>query len=99
MLASHYAPRKPVHVGDMQELLLRFKGERIGAITFRDKVEAHDSKVLSPGGHLSEAARYLFAALRELDTSDVTVILAERFPDEGLGRAINDRLWRAAAQR
>lgn len=98
MLASHYAPRKPVHVGDLQELFLRFKGERIGAITFCDSVEAHTSKVLSPRGDLSEAARQLFAALRELDTSDVTVIIAERFPDEGLGRAINDRLRRAAAQ-
>ena len=99
MLASHYAPRKPVHVGDLQELLLRFKGERIGAITFQDKVSAHACKVLSPSGNLSEAARQLFAALRELDTSDVTVIIAERFPDEGLGRAINDRLHRASAVR
>jgi L-threonylcarbamoyladenylate synthase len=37
--------------------------------------------------------------LRALDASDVEVILAERFPDEGLGRAINDRLRRAAAKR
>ena len=99
MMASHYAPRKPVHVGEMQELLQRFKGERLGTITFRDKVEAHTNQVLSPNGDLSEAARHLFAALRELDTNDVTMILAERFPDEGLGRAINDRLQRAAAQR
>ncbi len=99
MLASHYAPRNPVHVGDVQELRHRFKGERIGAITFRDKVEAHMNKVLSPSGDLSEAAQNLFAALRELDASNVSVIIAERFPDEGLGRAINDRLGRAAAQR
>ncbi len=99
MLASHYAPSKPVHLGEVQELLLRFKGERIGAITFRDRVEACTNKVLSPRGDLSEAAQHLFAALRELDGSDVTVIIAGPFPDEGLGRAINDRLRRAAAQR
>jgi L-threonylcarbamoyladenylate synthase len=55
--------------------------------------------VLSPRGDLSEAARNLFAALRALDTSEADMILAEVFPDEGLGRAINDRLRRAAAKR
>ncbi|MCB0785617.1 MAG: hypothetical protein KDC02_15610, partial [Flavobacteriales bacterium] len=56
-------------------------------------------RVLSPSGDLAEAARNLFAALRELDASDVELILAEPVPEEGLGRAINDRLRRAAAQR
>jgi L-threonylcarbamoyladenylate synthase len=37
--------------------------------------------------------------LRELDASDCDVIIAEEFPDQGLGRAINDRLRRAAAPR
>jgi L-threonylcarbamoyladenylate synthase len=34
--------------------------------------------------------------MRQVDALDVDVILAEIFPDEGLGRAINDRLKRAA---
>jgi L-threonylcarbamoyladenylate synthase len=42
---------------------------------------------------------YLFAVLRALDRSDCDIILAEHFPDEGLGRAINDRLGRASASR
>jgi L-threonylcarbamoyladenylate synthase len=37
--------------------------------------------------------------LRELDSSDCAVIVAEEFPEEGLGCAINDRLRRAAAVR
>ncbi|MFN9325402.1 MAG: Sua5 family C-terminal domain-containing protein [Flavobacteriales bacterium] len=37
--------------------------------------------------------------LRDMDASDCAVILAEEFPNEGLGRAINDRLRRAAAAR
>jgi L-threonylcarbamoyladenylate synthase len=55
--------------------------------------------VLSESGGLGEAAHHLFAVLRELDSSDCEVIVAEEFPDEGLGKAINDRLRRASALR
>ena len=47
---------------------------------------------------MDEAARALFTAMRTLDASEVEVILAEVFPEEGLGRAINDRLRRAAVK-
>jgi len=47
---------------------------------------------------LNEAAKNLFAAMRTLDTMDVSVILSELLPEDGLGRAINDRLRRAAVQ-
>jgi L-threonylcarbamoyladenylate synthase len=99
MLESHYAPRKPVHVGDIEALLHQFAGQRIGIISFREAHHGHRSEALSEQGDLAEAARNLFAVLRNLDSSDCAVILAERFPDEGLGRAINDRLRRAAATR
>lgn len=99
MLESHYAPRKPVFVGDVVELLPQFADQRVGVIGFQRSFAVHRSEVLSPIGDVREAARNLFAALRALDASDVDVILAERFPDEGLGRAINDRLRRAAAVR
>lgn len=98
MLDSHYAPRTPVHVGDIEALLPRFAGKRIGIISFREAHAAHRCVVLSERGDLSEAARILFTALRDLDSSDCEVILAERFPEEGLGRAINDRLRRAASR-
>lgn len=98
MLESHYAPRKPVHIGDVHALLAQHAG-KVGVISFTTRYEAARCKVLSPTGDLEEAARHLFAALRTLDASDVDVILAEVFPDHGLGRAINDRLRRAAAKR
>jgi L-threonylcarbamoyladenylate synthase len=99
MLESHYAPRKPVHVGDVPTLLRRFAGERIGIISFRTEYPAHRCEVLSEHGNPAEAARHLFAVLRELDDTDCSVILAEEFPDEGLGLAINDRLRRASVKR
>jgi L-threonylcarbamoyladenylate synthase len=45
-----------------------------------------------------EGARRLFAALYELDQMHLDLILAQPAPEEGLGRAINDRLRKAAAQ-
>ena len=52
--------------------------------------------VLSSNGNMAEAAQKLFAVMRLVDTMDVDVILAEKFPNEGLGKAINDRLKRAS---
>jgi L-threonylcarbamoyladenylate synthase len=98
MLESHYAPRKPVFIGDIQALLKQHQG-RAAVIGFTTKHEAWRCEVLSPSGDLNEAARHLFATLRALDASEADVILAVVFPDEGLGRAINDRLKRAAAKR
>lgn len=99
MLESHYAPRKPVYVGDINGLMRAHIGLRIGSISFRSPFPVHKGEVLSPSGDLGQAARRLFAALRSLDASDCDVILAERFPEEGLGRAINDRLRRASVSR
>ena len=46
-----------------------------------------------------QVAARLYAALRELDGERVDLILARDFPsDDGLGRAINDRLQRAATE-
>lgn len=99
MLESHYAPGKPLHVGDISALLGTFEGRRVGAITFQEPVDALQVEVLSAAGDLAEAARGLFAALRRLDNGACEVILAEVFPQHGLGFAINDRLRRAAVKR
>jgi L-threonylcarbamoyladenylate synthase len=55
------------------------------------------NRTLSVKGDLAEAAANLFSVLRELDQSDADLIIAEMFPQEGLGIAINDRLSRASA--
>ncbi len=56
---------------------------------------------LSPTGDLAQAAANLFAHLRALDAmlAGGGTIAAAPVPDHGLGRAINDRLARAAAAR
>jgi L-threonylcarbamoyladenylate synthase len=54
---------------------------------------------LSEGSDLNEAAARLFTGLRTLDAAGVKCIAVMPIPDRGLGRAINDRLRRAAAPR
>ena len=51
---------------------------------------------LSPRGDLVEAAANLFAMLHELDRPRFRAIAVLPIPERGLGRAINDRLRRAA---
>ena len=99
MLDSHYAPRKPLYRGDVEALIKRFAGRSVGVISFQREYLAHRCEMLSEQGDLAEAARHLFAVLREMDDSECSVIVAEEFPEEGLGRAINDRLRRASAGR
>jgi len=73
--------------------------DRVGVLSFQEKYSSGrigKQIVLSSSGDLEETAQKLFSSLRELDKSDVDIILTELVPDVGLGRAINDRLRRAA---
>jgi len=100
-LQSHYAPRKPAELGDIQKLIDEQSHRSVGLLTFQKTYSSSSIKkqiALSQSGNLEEAAQRLFSALRELDKSDVDVILLEEVPEIGLGRAINDRLRRAAAK-
>jgi L-threonylcarbamoyladenylate synthase len=53
-------------------------------------------EVLSVSGDMRAAAAGFFAALRRLDAAGLDLIVAVPFPEAGLGRALNDRLRRAA---
>jgi L-threonylcarbamoyladenylate synthase len=43
------------------------------------------------------AASKLYSALHELDHLELDVIIAEKVPNIGLGKSINDRLKRASS--
>lgn len=96
MLTTHYAPRKPLIIGD-PSMINQHSNKRVALLAWNQLPGNLTGIVLSPTSNLSEAASNLFAALRELDHSDAEMIIAETVPDEGLGRAINDRLRRASA--
>lgn len=100
MLIRHYAPRKllllqknttvPTGIKEKDVALLRFQ-------TVHPDFPAAQQYVLSESGNFTEAAARLFSVLRQLDALKHHCILAEELPEQGLGRAINDRLRRAAA--
>jgi L-threonylcarbamoyladenylate synthase len=96
-LKSHYAPRKKVILGNLEEILKHYPLQTSGILSFQKNYAAPFQYILSPEGKLDEAAHNLFTALRTFDKMGIDQILAEFVPDHGLGRAINDRLRRASA--
>lgn len=99
-LESHYAPKINFLLGDIDALIDANKDKKIGLLRFK-KIEGESFRheiCLSAEGDMAEAAQNLFAALRKLDQMDVDIIIAEKVPDIGIGKAINDRLIRAAAK-
>ncbi|MDZ4845586.1 MAG: L-threonylcarbamoyladenylate synthase [Chitinophagales bacterium] len=110
MTDAHYAPDKKIILGNIAENLLIYSDKKIGILAFSQSYQSDGASgrlrqqgcwqvveyILSPTGNLHDAARNLFSYLRKLDESDAEIILAEPAPDEGLGRAINDRLRRAS---
>ena len=98
MLPQHYAPRTRLILStDLAAFDLR--GQRVGALmlTPTPRVLAFETvEVLTHDGNLTMAAAGFFAALRRLDHQQLDAIVAFPFPERGLGRALNDRLRRAA---
>jgi L-threonylcarbamoyladenylate synthase len=106
MMKSHYAPRASLEAHNL-ETLIKTPIEKNCAFLFfdgasRDKWQKKQKqpqdtpiKVLSETGNITEAAACFFQSLHELDKPGVSRIYAQPAPEEGLGRAINDRLQRA----
>jgi L-threonylcarbamoyladenylate synthase len=93
-LAAHYAPAAALRLGvtapDPGEVWVGFGPGCTGA-----------ALNLSPAGEVAEAAARLFALLRAADAraGPGGRIAVAPVPEKGLGRAVNDRLRRAAAPR
>ncbi|MFT8417690.1 MAG: L-threonylcarbamoyladenylate synthase [Acetobacter sp.] len=98
-MVSHYAPHLPVRLNALQagadEALLAFGTPH--------PTPAPLVWNLSPAGNLADAAARLFTGLRVLDHKAQALglnrIAVQPIPQHGLGRAIQDRLNRAAAPR
>jgi L-threonylcarbamoyladenylate synthase len=95
MLASHYAPSLPIRL----DVIDARPGEALLAYGPNAPPGFAEMLWLSRSGDLAESAANLFAMLRQLDRPPFTGIAVMPIPERGLGRAINDRLRRAAAPR
>jgi len=100
-LSRHYSPRTPFVLAAKNGLYEHTnKEEKVGLISFKGppNPDFFSNEILSADGNLTEAAANLFAAMRQLDEQGLDLIVAEPVPEIGLGRAIMDRLRRAAAR-
>jgi len=107
-LKSHYAPHAPLVAFNMEDIE-KIAYEKDGAFLFFDGstktawISAQKPpksaiiKVLSETGSTLEAASHFFDTLHELDNGKILRIFVQLAPKEGLGSAINDRIFRASA--
>lgn len=99
MLKKHYSPTTHFCLThNVLTTLDSFSDKKIGILAFSKAITDNRVKsqiVLSEKGDLNEAASKLFSAMHDLDKMDLDIIIAAYFPEEGLGKTINDRLKRA----
>jgi L-threonylcarbamoyladenylate synthase len=90
LLSKHYAPRAPLTLfrGHPARAALALEAE-----AKTQRAGGRSVGILSPA---DTTAVHLYAALRQLDASGADMILALDPGDDGLARAVRDRLTRAA---
>ena len=100
MLSRHYAPSTETYLSDnIDELIEQHSNKRIGLLLFKnykDGILREQQQILSQSGDTQEAAKNFYAAMHHLDSLNLDVIIAERLPDIGFGRTLNDKLKRAS---
>jgi L-threonylcarbamoyladenylate synthase len=112
MLIKHYSPRArlealmgatgPALFEALRERAETLGGERLGLLLPDSSLERLGdvrAERFSLGANLETVAARMFQGMRALDRSGVSVILTHGFEPSGLGRALNDRLYRAAEGR
>ena len=111
MLKKHYSPKAKLWlvegkgkemIKNIQELaqLFRSKGNKVGILSCQENYEQYPGflvKTLGEADDLDSCAYHLYGHLRALDSAKCDIIISESFSDKGLGRAIMDRLRRAAS--
>ncbi|MDI6642083.1 MAG: L-threonylcarbamoyladenylate synthase, partial [Elusimicrobiota bacterium] len=110
MMPRHYSPKARLILADtvseMVRIAMKFQsdGKQVGILTFsenKDKfkgVDGFNLKILGSKADLKTCAKNLFSLLREFDTDGIDVIIAQKIKKVHLGRAIMDRLEKAAGK-
>ncbi len=100
MLIQHYAPHKKLIVtNDLEKYLQTHKFDKLGIIFFGEEIKIDKPKLnLSPEKSFSEAAKNLFGYFRAIEEWEVDYVVIEWFEDWWLGKALNDRIRRAASE-
>lgn len=97
-MKRHYATHKPLYlVDDLMAAYEQFSDRKVSMLLWTDTdLTCTHRYFLSRSGDLSEVAINLFEMMHQADEDDSEIILVQRVKDHGIGKAINDRLQRAA---
>lgn len=98
LLASHYSPHTPFILRDGEPVPNADRSTGLLLFSKSSVESAGPVEILSFSGSTSEAAVNLYAAMRRLDKLNLKQIIAYRLPERGLGKAVNDRISKAAAK-
>lgn len=108
MLENHYAPNKPLRLLISPDDFVPEDGKRYALLSYRgqpkdgflESYEWDHVSVLSPGsGRVAEAGTRFFHVLRQLDEmEEIDEIISEPMPDRGVGKALLDKLRKAAVK-
>jgi L-threonylcarbamoyladenylate synthase len=100
-LASHYAPRTPLHLVAPAELpakLAALRGKRLAVLARADAPDGlTDVSWQTAPRAAAGYAHYLYASLRRLDALGCAAILVEAPPSTPEWQGVNDRLRRASS--
>ena len=98
-LPYHYAPHKPLVLVNTQEEVLEARSSFLAFRKPTTKPLSRYVRILSDTGDMREAAARFFSCLIDLDREDIDLIYTERIPESGLGKAMMERLRKAAQKR
>ena len=90
-LKLHYSPGIPIRLNTKN-----FKSDEAYILTKKTKKTRPNYYFLSKKGNLKEMAKNLYSTLRKIKKSKFKSIAVEKIPNKGLGKTINDRLFRAS---
>lgn len=96
-LKKHYATKKPLLIVDnIAQWINENPNKKPVALLYEEKKLDIANVLLSKNYVLSEIAASLFSGMRKADQTDADIIIIEKIQPKGIGRAIADRLNRAA---
>lgn len=103
---KHYAPvARLVLVNGSRQFLqqqvttAKQQGKKVGVLTTIEGISDYQADLVLPCGtnsKISTIAFHLYEVLRKFDEFDLDVIYSEMFPEAGVGKAIMNRLTKAA---
>ncbi len=102
---KHYSPKAEVLVvsGDIFQIekYIKSLNKKTGVLTFDEFPEFEGVESISLGSNKSpeDAASRLFSALRDMDEKGVEIIIAPEISENGMWRAVRNRLYRAAGNK